>query len=55
MRYEVACLHCGKRFRANRPLRGASESQTGFKCPHCGLFVSLERAEREDALEALED
>ena len=53
--YEVECLHCGKRFQAERPLRGTSDSQTGFKCPHCGLLVSLPRAKREDALEPVED
>jgi DNA-directed RNA polymerase subunit RPC12/RpoP len=53
--YEVECLHCGKRFRARRPLRGTSDSQVGFKCPHCGLLVSLPRAEEERAREVEED
>lgn len=54
MAYEVECLHCGKTFTADAPLTGTSESQTGFKCPHCGLLVSLERAREEDALEPVE-
>jgi DNA-directed RNA polymerase subunit RPC12/RpoP len=53
--YEIECLHCGKGFEAEEPLTGTSESQTGFKCPHCGLLVSRERAESEDALEPVED
>jgi transposase-like protein len=45
--YEVVCPHCKKSFRAE-PI-GADESRQGFKCPHCRLFVPLERAETESA------
>jgi uncharacterized Zn-finger protein len=41
---EVVCPHCGKAFQGQL-LTGASESApSGFKCPHCRLFVPLERA-----------
>lgn len=53
MAYEVECLHCGKSFTAE-PLNATSESQAGFKCPHCGLVVSLQRASEEDAVEPVE-
>jgi transposase-like protein len=41
--YEVVCPHCGKSFRGE--LLGEDERQQGFKCPHCRLFVPVERAE----------
>jgi len=44
--YEVVCPHCKKMFRAG--LIGTDESRQGFKCPHCRLFVPLERAEIEE-------
>jgi transposase-like protein len=43
--YEVVCPHCKKTFRGE--LIGAAENRQGFKCPHCRLFVPLERAEVE--------
>jgi DNA-directed RNA polymerase subunit RPC12/RpoP len=47
--YDVACPHCGKRFREEL-LTGPAERYRGFKCPHCRLFVPLERvAEHDDA------
>jgi DNA-directed RNA polymerase subunit RPC12/RpoP len=39
---EVVCPHCGKPFSA--PLL-ADLAQRGYKCPHCRLFVPLDRAE----------
>jgi phage FluMu protein Com len=39
----VTCPHCKKRFTAE-VLAGAAERYRGFKCPHCKLFVPLERA-----------
>jgi transposase-like protein len=45
--YEVTCPHCGKSFESE--LLGEDERQQGFKCPHCKLFVPLERVEIEDA------
>jgi len=44
--YEVVCPHCKKSFRGE--LMGAEENRQGFKCPHCRLFVPLERAEVEE-------
>jgi hypothetical protein len=40
---EMQCPHCGKSFRAN--LLGPETARAGYKCPHCRLFVPLERAE----------
>lgn len=39
--HSVVCPHCGKEFEA-KLLLGASSS--GFKCPHCRLFVPADRA-----------
>jgi DNA-directed RNA polymerase subunit RPC12/RpoP len=44
---EHACPHCAKPFSA--PLLDAESSLRGFKCPHCRLFVPLERAEQSQA------
>jgi uncharacterized Zn-finger protein len=48
--YEVACPHCSKSFRAEL-LNGATERHQGFKCPHCKLFVPLQRAEEQELAE----
>jgi tRNA(Ile2) C34 agmatinyltransferase TiaS len=48
--YEVVCPHCHKTFEAEA-LVGRAGRYTGFKCPHCRLFVSYERAEEQDAVE----
>jgi transposase-like protein len=45
--YELVCPHCKKRFEADL-LTGGSDRHTGFKCPHCRLFVAFERASIED-------
>jgi DNA-directed RNA polymerase subunit RPC12/RpoP len=45
--YEVTCPHCKKTFEAPL-LEGAAERYNGFKCPHCRLFVPLERAEASE-------
>ncbi len=51
--FEVECPHCHRRFEAT-PLRGGSAARyRGFKCPHCKLFVPLERAADRDLLEPL--
>ena len=42
-RHEVVCPHCHKEFEAEL-IDGAAERYRGFKCPHCKLFVPLERA-----------
>ena len=41
--YELVCPHCKKHFEAEL-LTGGSDRHTGFKCPHCRLFVAFERA-----------
>ena len=42
--YDVTCPHCGKPFREEL-LTGPARRYNGFKCPHCRLFVPLERVE----------
>jgi hypothetical protein len=39
----VECPHCHKHFQADLIVGGAAR-HTGFKCPHCNLFVAYERA-----------
>jgi ssDNA-binding Zn-finger/Zn-ribbon topoisomerase 1 len=40
---EATCPHCRKTF-APDPLARPSARHRGFKCPHCHLFVPVERA-----------
>ncbi len=42
--YDVSCPHCGKGFR-DALLVGSAARYQGFKCPHCRLFVPLERTD----------
>ena len=44
--HDVSCPHCKKAFAA--PLL-AGRRNRGFKCPHCRLFVPLERADTDEA------
>ena len=41
--YDVVCPHCHKPSVAEL-IAGAAGRHRGFKCPHCRLFVPLERA-----------
>jgi DNA-directed RNA polymerase subunit RPC12/RpoP len=41
----VVCPHCGKEFEAELLAAESAPGPRGFKCPHCRLFVPLERAE----------
>ncbi len=42
--FEVECPHCHKTF-AGEPIAGGRAARyLGFKCPHCKLFVPLQRA-----------
>ena len=51
--FEVECPHCRKRFAAE-PMRGGDAARyRGFKCPHCKLFVPLDRAGDLDLLDPL--
>jgi hypothetical protein len=45
--YDVTCPHCGKEFHGEL-IAGAAPRYTGFKCPHCRLFVAYERADDQD-------
>jgi DNA-directed RNA polymerase subunit RPC12/RpoP len=45
--YTVSCPHCGRQF-AEELLAGPAERYRGFKCPHCRLFVPLERTGEQD-------
>jgi hypothetical protein len=43
----VRCVHCRKEFLATALAPGTS--RTGYKCPHCNLFMPLERADPDNA------
>jgi DNA-directed RNA polymerase subunit RPC12/RpoP len=46
--HAVVCPHCGEAFDGEL-LPGVSVSApSGFKCPHCRLFVPLERSVEPD-------
>jgi DNA-directed RNA polymerase subunit RPC12/RpoP len=51
--FNVVCPHCKKEFEAPL-LADAAHRQQGFKCPHCRLFVSYERADDQNRVEAIE-
>ena len=40
---EVTCPHCHKSF-VPKALRRPTARHRGYKCPHCRLFVPIERA-----------
>jgi hypothetical protein len=42
--HDVICVHCGKSFRAE--VLAPDSEQAGVKCPHCKLFMPLERVEQ---------
>jgi hypothetical protein len=44
-RHRVVCPHCGKEFEGELLEAASAGGPRGFKCPHCRLFVPLERAE----------
>ncbi len=46
--FDVECPHCHRRF-AGAPIEGGRAARyLGFKCPHCRLFVPLQRATDAD-------
>jgi hypothetical protein len=45
--FEVECPHCHKTFDAEPLGGGKAVRYRGFKCPHCRLFVPLERASQD--------
>jgi hypothetical protein len=42
----VTCPHCSRTFESD-VLEGSAARYSGFKCPHCKLFVPFERVEDE--------
>jgi phage FluMu protein Com len=44
--YDVVCPHCNREFNAEL-LQGSAARYNGFKCPHCKLFVPVDRVEDE--------
>jgi hypothetical protein len=40
------CVHCGKPFRAE--VLSPGTKQAGVKCPHCRLFMPLERVDSDE-------
>ena len=44
---EVVCPHCGKPFHSEL-LASDNGRRQGFKCPHCRLFVPLDRVAPDD-------
>ena len=47
--YSVVCPHCKKTFEAELLVASGTAGPRGFKCPHCRLFVPLERANPSEA------
>jgi hypothetical protein len=47
--FAVECPHCHKPFAAEPIEGGRAARYLGFKCPHCRLFVPLQRATDSDA------
>jgi DNA-directed RNA polymerase subunit RPC12/RpoP len=45
--HEMTCVHCRKPFRAE--VLSPQSDQAGVKCPHCKLFMPLERVEEHNA------
>ena len=45
--FEVECPHCHKSF-TGQPLVGDTARHSGFKCPHCRLFVPYARVKGQD-------
>jgi DNA-directed RNA polymerase subunit RPC12/RpoP len=43
--YSVVCPHCGKEFEGELLVGSETPESRGFKCPHCRLFVPLERTD----------
>ena len=50
MELTVTCPHCSRDFTAT-PMTDDAGRPTGFKCPHCRLFVPYERADELDLIQ----
>jgi len=46
----VICVHCRKPFRAE--VLAAQTAHAGLKCPHCKLFMPLQRVETDEGAAA---
>ena len=46
--FDVECPHCHRAFEAEPIEGGRAARYLGFKCPHCKLFVPLQRATDTD-------
>ena len=44
--YSIVCPHCSKQF-VGALIAGPAARYSGFKCPHCRLFVPRERVEEQ--------
>jgi len=44
--HQVVCPHCRKEFAGELLESSDAGGPRGYKCPHCRLFVPVERAER---------
>lgn len=44
---EIVCPHCRRHF-TGELIEGRAARYEGFKCPHCKLFVPLQRVEDHD-------
>jgi transposase-like protein len=51
VQHEVTCPHCRRSFSAEL-IRGSAARYSGFKCPHCRLFVPYERTDEPDPPDA---
>jgi uncharacterized Zn-finger protein len=49
--HEVVCPHCRKQFEAELLVGSSAPGPRGFKCPHCRLFVPIDRAGAPDRAE----
>jgi hypothetical protein len=41
--FDIECPHCHKSFAAEPIEGGRAARYTGYKCPHCRLFIPLQR------------
>jgi phage FluMu protein Com len=48
--FDVTCPHCKKAFEAAL-IEGPTPRYSGFKCPHCKLFVPYERADDQNLVD----
>jgi DNA-directed RNA polymerase subunit RPC12/RpoP len=44
--HRIVCPHCGKEFEGELLVASTAQGPKGYKCPHCRLFVPVDRAEQ---------